>query len=134
MAGFDINTIALSGNLTRDPELRSTNSGTAVASMRIAANNRRKQGETWIDEPMFFDVTIWSGMGEWVSKNVKKGDRVVVQGRLMWREYTDKDDNKRQAVSITADSVVPSPRQSNASNGDSADKADAPAEEAPFGF
>lgn len=137
MSGFDINTVSISGNLTRDPELRHTGSGTAVASLRIAANNRRKQGESWIDEPMFFDITVWSGMGEWVTKNVKKGDKLVISGRLMWREFDDKDGNKRQAVSITADSIVPVPRNGNANgNGSSSSASSEPAqpadEPAPF--
>lgn len=137
MSGFDINTVTISGNLTRDPELRSTGSGTSVANLRIAANNRRKQGNDWIDEPMFFDITVWSGLGEYIAKNVGKGDRVVVAGRLMWREYEDKDKNKRQAVSITADSVIPCPRTNGNGNGNgnsgSQEAASAPAEEpAPF--
>jgi single-strand DNA-binding protein len=107
MSGFDINQLTISGHLTRDPELRKLNGGTSVCSIRIAHNERRKDaaGE-WIDVPSYFDVTIWSGLGEWIANNVAKGEKVVVAGRLRWREW-DTEDGKRQAVDITADSVIP---------------------------
>ena len=125
MSGFDINTVTVSGNLTRQPELRNLPSGQAVCSLRIAHNERFKDaaGE-WADRPAYFDVTVWSGLGEWIARNVNKGDKVVVAGRLRWREWeTDKGD-KRQAVDITADSVIPVNRT---------DGADAPAEMAAVG-
>lgn len=108
MSGFVINSVVLSGNLTRDPELRHTTSGTAVCGLRIASNERYKDQSTgeWMERPQFFDVTIWKGMGEWVASNVRKGDQIVVEGRLRWREY-ETDGNKRQAVDITANSVIP---------------------------
>ncbi len=115
MSGFDINHVTVSGSLTRDPELRNLPSGQAVCSIRIAHNERFKDaaGE-WADRAAFFDVTIWSGLGEWIGNNVSKGDKVVVAGRLRWREWdTDKGD-KRQAVDITADSVIPIPRPATA--------------------
>ena len=109
MSGFDINQLTISGNLTRDPELRYLTNATAVCSIRIAHNERRKTsaGE-WTDHPQYFDVTVWSGLGEWVARNVAKGQKVVVAGRLKWREY-DVDDQRHQAVDITADSIVPVP-------------------------
>ena len=114
MSGFDINQLTISGNLTRDPELRDLPSGQSVCNIRIAHNERRKnQSDAWIDVPGYFDVTIWSGLGEWIAQNVAKGDKVVVAGRLRWREY-DVDGTSRQAVDITADSVVPVPRSTGA--------------------
>ena len=113
MSGFDINQLSITGNLTRDPELRSLQSGTAVCSIRIAHNDRRKVNGEWTDVPLYFDVTIWSGMGEWIANNLAKGAKVVVAGRLNWREYEDKDGNKLQAVDITASSVVPVPKNGN---------------------
>ncbi len=110
MSGFDINQLTITGNLTRDPELRSLQSGTAVCNIRIAHNDRRKVNGEWTDVAQYFDVTIWSGMGEWIANNLAKGAKVVVAGRLNWREYEDKDGNKRQAVDITANSVVPVPK------------------------
>ena len=111
MSGFDINHVTVSGSLTRDPELRELPSGQAVCSIRIAHNERFKDaaGE-WADRAAYFDVTIWSGLGEWIGRNVTKGEKVVVAGRLRWREW-EKDGDKRQAVDITADSVIPIPRQ-----------------------
>jgi single-strand DNA-binding protein len=115
MSGFDINQLTISGNLTADPELRYLASGTALTKVRIAHNERRKldSGE-WIDNPQFFDVTIWGAIGKWIAEHVAKGDKVVVAGRLRWREW-DTDAGKRQAVDITADSIVPAPR--DATNG-----------------
>ncbi len=110
MSGFDINQLTISGNLTRDPELRSLPSGQSVCNLRIAHNERRKDstGE-YTDYPAYFDVTVWAGLGEWMAANLEKGQKVVVAGRLKWREY-EVDGGKRQAVDITADSVVPVPR------------------------
>src|SRR3954470_1827683 len=83
MSGFDINTVTVSGHLTRDPELRNLPSGQAVCSLRIAHNERFKDASgEWADRPAYFDVTIWSGLGEWIARNVNKGDKVVVAGRL----------------------------------------------------
>ena len=107
MSGFDINTVTVSGNLTREPELRNLPSGNSVCSIRIAHNDRRKDsaGE-WTDSPAYFDVSIWSGLGEYLAKNLAKGQKVVVSGRLKWREYESNGD-KRQVVDITADRVGP---------------------------
>jgi len=111
MSGFDINQLTITGNLTREPELRNLPSGQAVCNIRIAHNERRKNsaGE-WSDSPAYFDVTIWSGLGEYLAKNLTKGQKVVVAGRLKWREYEGSDGEKRQVVDITADSVIPIPR------------------------
>ena len=117
MPGFTINTVTISGNLTRDPELRTTGGGTSVCGLRIASNERYKDQSTseWMDRANYFDVTIWKGMGEWVANNLHKGDQVVVEGRLRWREW-ETDGNKRQAVDITANSVVPITRDGGGSN------------------
>ena len=85
-------------------------SGTALTKLRIAHNERRKlDNGDWVDNPQFFDVTIWGAIGKWIAQHVAKGDKVVVAGRLRWREW-DTDAGKRQAVDITADSIVPVPR------------------------
>ena len=106
MAASNINTVVVTGNLTRDPELRSTNSGTAVCSLRIASNSRRKDASgNWVDKPNYFDVTVWGAQGENCSQYLSKGRPVAVDGRLEWREWEDKEGNKRQAVDIIADSV-----------------------------
>ncbi len=106
MAATNINRVVLTGNLTRDPELRNTPSGTSVCSMRLAVNTRRKDAQgQWIDKPNYFDITVWGAQGENCAQYLAKGRPVAVDGRLEWREFTDKDGNNRQAIDIVADSV-----------------------------
>lgn len=105
MAATNINRVILTGNLTRDPEMRSTGSGLAICSLRIASNTRRKDGDSWVDKPNYFDVTIFGKQGENAGQYLSKGRPVALDGRLEWREYTDKDGNKRQSVEIVADNV-----------------------------
>jgi single-strand DNA-binding protein len=99
--------VILTGNLTKDPELRSTGSGMAVCSLRIATNTRRKDNSTgeWMDQPNYFTVTVFGRQGENAAQYLTKGRGVAVDGRLSWREYTDKDGNKREAVEIIAENV-----------------------------
>jgi single-strand DNA-binding protein len=105
MAG-NINRVVLVGNLTRDPELRHTPSGTPVCSLRVAVNTRRKD-ETgqWTDKPNYFDVTVWGQQGENCAQYLSKGRPVAIDGRLEWREWEAQDGAKRQAVEIVAESV-----------------------------
>jgi single-strand DNA-binding protein len=107
MAGGNINRVVLTGNLTRDPELRALSTGNSVCSLRLACNGRRKNNETnqWEDQPNYFDITVWGAQGENCARYLSKGRPVAVDGRLQWREFTDKDGNKRQAVDIVAESV-----------------------------
>src|ERR671916_1124696 len=107
MAATNINRVILTGNLTRDPELRSLPSGMSVCSLRIASNTRRKDGQSgeWVDKANYFDVTIWGKQGENAAQYLSKGRPVAIDGRLEWREFTDKEGNNRQAVEIVADSV-----------------------------
>src|SRR3954465_13653802 len=106
MAATNINRVVLTGNLTRDPELRSTPSGTSVCSLRIACNTRRKDGSgEWVDKPNYFDVTVGGAQGENCATYLSKGRPVAVDGRLEWREWEDKEGHKRQAVDIIAESV-----------------------------
>jgi len=107
MAATNINRVVLTGNLTRDPELRSTASGMSVCSLRIASNTRRKNQATgeWEDKPNFFDVTVWGAQGENCARFLSKGRPVALNGRLEWREWQAQDGQKRQSVEIIADSV-----------------------------
>ncbi|HSC90557.1 MAG TPA: single-stranded DNA-binding protein [Gaiellaceae bacterium] len=101
-----INRVVLVGNLTRDPELRHTPSGTAVCSLRIAVNSRQKQPDgTWGEKPNYFSITVWDKQGENCAQYLSKGRPVAVDGRLDWREYQAQDGSKREAVEIVADSV-----------------------------
>jgi single-strand DNA-binding protein len=103
----NINRVVLVGNLTKDPELRHTPSGTAVCKLRIAVNTRQKDQATgeWGDKPNYFDVTVWGNQGESCAQFLSKGRPVGVDGRLDWREWEAQDGTKRQAVEIIADSV-----------------------------
>ena len=102
----NINRVVLVGNLTRDPELRHTPSGTAVCKLRIAVNTRQKDGATgeWGDKPNYFDVTVWGSQGENCAQYLAKGRPVGIDGRLEWREW-EQEGVKRQAVEIIADNV-----------------------------
>jgi single-strand DNA-binding protein len=101
-----INRVVLVGNLTRDPELRHTPSGTAVCNLRLAVNTRRKD-ETgqWVDKPNYFDITVWGNQGERCAQYLSKGRPVAIDGRLEWREWETPEGNKRQAVDVVADTV-----------------------------
>ena len=102
----NINRVVLVGNLTRDPELRHTPSGTAVCSLRLAVNSRRKdQSGQWVEKPNYFDITVWGQQGENCAQYLAKGRPVAVDGRLEWREWDAQDGSKRQAVEVIADSV-----------------------------
>jgi single-strand DNA-binding protein len=107
VAATNINRVVLTGNLTFDPELRSLPSGTSVCKLRIASNTRRKNNATgeWEDKPNYFDVTVWGAQGENCARYLSKGRPVAIDGRLEWREYNDKDGNKRQSIDIIADAV-----------------------------
>jgi len=103
----NINRVVLVGNLTKDPELRHTPSGTALCKLRIAVNTRQKDSTTgeWGDKPNYFDVTVWGNQAESCSQFLSKGRPVAVDGRLDWREWDAQDGTKRQAVEIIADTV-----------------------------
>jgi single-strand DNA-binding protein len=107
MAATNINRVVITGNLTRDPELRSTPGGTSVCGLRVAVNTRRKNNQTgdWEDKPNYFDVTVWGAQGENCARYLTKGRPVAVDGRLEWREWQDKEGNKRQSIDIIAESV-----------------------------
>ena len=106
MAATNINRVVMTGNLTRDPELRNLPSGMAVCSLRIACNTRRKDGSgNWVDKPNYFDVTVWGAQGENCAQYLSKGRPVAIDGRLEWREWESQDGGKREAIEIIADSV-----------------------------
>jgi single-strand DNA-binding protein len=105
MSATNINRVVLTGNLTRDPELRATPSGVSVCSLRLACNTRRKtSGGEWVDKPNYFDVTVWGAQGENAARILAKGRPVAIDGRLEWREW-EGENGKRQAVAIIADAV-----------------------------
>ena len=106
MAATNVNVVVVTGNLTRDPELRNLQSGTSVCKLRIAVNTRRKgAGGEWEDRANYFDVTVWGAQGENCATYLQKGRPVAIDGRLEWREWESQDGGKRQAVEIVADTV-----------------------------
>ena len=106
MAATNINRVVLTGNLTRDPELRSLPSGMSVCSLRIASNTRRKdQSGEWTDKPNYFSVTVWGAQGENCARFLSKGRPIALDGRLEWREWQGQDGAKRESIEIVADSV-----------------------------
>jgi single-strand DNA-binding protein len=105
MSSFAINRVVMVGRLTRDVELRSLPSGRSVASLRIACNSSRKDGDQTTERPNYFDVTVYGAPAESVARYTGKGSRVGIDGRLEWREWENSEQQRRQAVSIVADVV-----------------------------
>jgi single-strand DNA-binding protein len=106
VAATNINRVVLTGNLTRDPELRSTSGGTPVCSLRIATNTRRKDANgEWGDKANYLSVTVFGAQGENCARFLSKGRPVAIDGRLEWREWQAQDGSKRESVEIVADSV-----------------------------
>jgi single-strand DNA-binding protein len=98
-----LNHITIMGRMTRDPELRRTGSGVAVASFTVAVD--RDFGNSGEKETDFIDCVAWRNTGEFVSKHFSKGSMIVVSGRLQIRSWTDKDNNKRRTAEIVAENV-----------------------------
>jgi single-strand DNA-binding protein len=108
VAASNINVVVITGNLTKDPDLRSTGGGTSVCELRVAVNSRRKDGATgeWVDKPNYFNVVVFGPQGDNCANYLSKGRPVAIEGRLDWREWEAKDGSgKRQAVQIVANSV-----------------------------
>jgi single-strand DNA-binding protein len=99
MAG-SYNRVILVGNLTRDPEIRYTQSGKAVTKFTLAVNNPRNKEET-----TFVDIVAWDRLGETCNTYLKKGSNTLIEGRLVIRSYDDKDGNKRKATEVVIDNM-----------------------------
>ena len=95
------NRVILAGNLTRDPELRFTNGGIPVCGFGLAVNRVRSKSE----EVDFFDVSAWRELGETIANYKKKGDPILVEGRLQFRSWEAQDGSKRNKVDVVADNV-----------------------------
>jgi single-strand DNA-binding protein len=101
----NINRVVLVGNLTRDPELRHTPSGTPVCNLGIAVNSRRRdESGNWVDKPNFFRISVFGNQAESCAQYLSKGRPVAIDGRLDWRQW-EQDGVKREAVEIVAESV-----------------------------
>lgn len=100
----DVNHVILIGRLTRDAELKYTSGGMAVCKFSIAVNKKKKQGETWIDEANFFDVTAWAKLAETLSKYLVKGKQVAIDGELQ-QDRWEKDGQSHSKVTINAGNI-----------------------------
>ena len=103
----NINRVTITGNLTRDPDLRSLPSGTAVCELGVAVNHRRKdQSDQWVEEPNYFNVVVFGAQGQNCAQYLSKGRPVAVDGRLRWSSWEDKNGGgKRSKVEIVANVV-----------------------------
>ncbi len=108
-------TVTVIGNLTRDPELRYTSSGNAVANLAIAVSRKHKdRNDEWVEETSFFEVTAWNTLAENVAESMTKGARAIVTGRLEQQSWESPDGDKRSAVKVIADDIGPSMRWATA--------------------
>ena len=110
------NSVTLVGNLTRDPELRFTNTGQATTTFGLAVNRRwqNRQTQEWEEQTSYFDVVCWREMAENVSESLGRGSRVVVCGRLEQRSWETPEGDRRSKVEVVADEVGPSLRWASA--------------------
>ena len=102
----DIATAQLSGNLTRDVELRALPSGADVARLRVATTSRRRQGEDWVDKTNYFSIDVFGAQARACAQYLAEGSRVFVDGELEWREWDDQQGQHREAVTVKARNVL----------------------------
>ena len=129
-----LNHITIMGRLTRDPELRRTGSGIAVASFTVAVDRDFADKQSGEKETDFIDCVAWRQTGEFVSKYFTKGRMIVVDGRLQIRGWTDKDGNKRRTAEIVADNVYFGDSKNDSGNQNSGYTGSAKADSAPGNF
>lgn len=101
----NINSVVLTGNLTQDPEMKATSSGTQICRMRIASNTRVKRGDEWGDKANYIDVTVFGKTAENCARYLSKGRPIALSGRLDWSEWTTPEGAKRQALQVVANDV-----------------------------
>jgi len=124
---FSINLAIITGNVTRDPELRYTPSGSAVCSFGVATNHSIKRGDQWENVPTFHNIVVWGKQAEYLSNNLKKGAKVSLQGRIDNRQYDAKDGTKKYISEIVAEIVIPfTDRQSSTEASESSQPSDSP--------
>lgn len=102
---MSINVVIISGNLTRDPDLRHTNSGTAILSFGVAVNDRMKDRDgSWVDRPNFVDVTVFGARAEALSRFLSKGAKVALSGKLRYSSW-ERDGQKRSKLEVIAEEI-----------------------------
>ena len=112
----NFNRVILAGNLTRDIELRETPQGTPVTDASIAVNERRKQGDDWVDETSFVDLTLWGRTAENAAEYLSKGSSVLVEGKLKQDSWQNESGEKRTKLKVVVDRLqfLDSPKGSSA--------------------
>lgn len=121
---MSINRVVLSGNLTRDPEVRATASGLPVMSFGLAVNDRRKNNQTgeWEDHPNFVDCTMFGTRAESVSRYLHKGSKVFIEGKLRWTQW-EKDGQKRSKIEVIVEELEFASARNSDDNGTAANSA-----------
>ena len=112
---MSINRVTISGNLTRDPELRTTATGNPVLGFSVAVNDRRKNNATgeWEDYPNFIDCTMFGTRAEKITPYLSKGTKVAIDGKLRWSQW-ERDGQKRSKIEVIVDEIeFLSPRNDN---------------------
>ena len=117
----DIATTTLSGNLTRDVELRQLPSGADIARLRIATTTRRRNGEEWVDKTNYFTIEVFGAQARACAQYLSKGSRVFVDAEPDWREWADQQGNKREAVTFKSRQVLFEGGRPSTSNADGAE-------------
>lgn len=104
---MSINRVIVSGNLTREPEVRTTASGNPVMGFGIAVNDRRKNSQTgeWEDYPNFIDCTMFGARAQSVSRFLSKGSKVAIEGKLRWSQWETNEGQKRSKIEIIVDEI-----------------------------
>lgn len=120
MSGF--NKVILLGNLTRDPEIRYTPNGTAVANFSLAVNRRFRQGGEVKEEVSFIDIVVFGKQAETCGQYINKGDSVLIDGRLQQRRWETEDGQKRNKIEVVAQSIQFMPRRQGAAAGITSDE------------
>jgi single-strand DNA-binding protein len=130
MVGY--NKVILMGNLTRDPELRYIPNGTAVATLRLAVNNRYRQGDEWKDDVCFVDVTVWGKQAENCNEYLSKGSGVLVEGRLSYRTWESEEGQTRSKHEVVANTVRFLPKGRDQEPQEESSRRDSGGEDVPF--
>ena len=104
---MSINRVTITGNLTREPELRSTQGGTAVLGLGVAVNDRRKNPRTgqWEDVPNYVDCVMFGTRARSVANYVDKGSKVAIEGKLRWSQWEDQEGRKRSKLEVVVDEI-----------------------------
>lgn len=95
----------ITGNLTQDPELKFTEGGHALCILKVAHNDRRKDGDDWVDDTSYYDVVCWRERAEWAAEVLEKGMGVVILGSMKMKDWETKEGEKRRSYEVTADDI-----------------------------